>query len=146
MAKSLRPISERLWEKVEKTPTCWLWRGATNGRYGHLGAGRAGEGNRYAHRVAYELLVGEIPDGLTIDHLCKNPLCVNPDHLEAVTHAANIMRGPGASAANARKTHCPQGHPFDEENTYFAPGTGDRRCRTCDKARDRARVRAVRKS
>ena len=85
-----RPIRIRFLDKVEKTDTCWLWTGAV----GTSGYGRIGEGARVlqAHRVAYELFVGRIPEGLHIDHLCSVRLCVRPDHLEAVTQHENNIR------------------------------------------------------
>lgn len=110
---------------------CQIWDGARSGRrYGGLGRGAE---RRLAHRVAYEQAHGPIPAGLEIDHLCRNPLCVNPDHLEAVTHRENVLRGVGPTALNARKTHCKRGHEFSPENTYRDPA-GGRRCRQC--ARD----------
>ena len=86
-----KSISERFWEKVDKTATCWLWRASIrNHGYGRIKVnGRAEQ----AHRVAYELLVGPIPEGLTLDHLCRVRLCVNPAHLEPVTQKVNIRRG-----------------------------------------------------
>lgn len=89
---------ERFWQKVERTDSCWLWLGAKNDKgYGQLcrtGA-RNGEPARliYAHRVSYELMIGLIPEGLVIDHLCRNASCVNPAHLEAVTFTENVRRG-----------------------------------------------------
>lgn len=98
---------ERFWAQVEKTDTCWLWRAGTSAAgYGH--AQRDGEG--YAHRVSYILENGPIPDGLTIDHLCRVRHCVKPSHLEAVSIRVNILRGNGMGARNARKTHCVHGH------------------------------------
>lgn len=106
---------------------CWEWTGPLNGSgYGRFGS------NTLSHRVAYELLVGPIPKGLVIDHLCRNTVCFRPDHLEAVTNAVNIARGYGASALNSRKTHCASGHEFDERNTYRWKGT--RSCRICNRA------------
>ena len=87
-----------------------------------------------AHRVSYQLVVGEIPEGLTLDHLCRNPSCVNPDHLEPVTTKENILRGVSKIAQQARQTHCKRGHPFDEENTMIVRGSA-RQCRACNKAR-----------
>ena len=84
-----------------------------------------------AHVFAYKLLVGVVPGGLELDHLCRVPACVNPAHLEPVTHAENLMRSPVApTAINARKTHCPQGHPYVAGNTYYR-ANGHRHCKTC---------------
>lgn len=84
------------------------------------------------HRWTYILFKGVIPDGLDLDHLCRVKICVNPNHLEAVTHRENILRGIGASAMNAKKTHCIRGHPFNEKNTYMG-SKGNRKCRICDR-------------
>lgn len=113
---------------------CWIWqRHADPAGYGRI----QWRGRSYlAHRAAYELFVGPIADGLTIDHLCNTPACVNPDHLEVVTMRENILRGDGLAGENARKTHCKYGHPFDEENTYEMPG-GGRDCRACINRRSR---------
>lgn len=87
-----RPVADRFWEKVDRRgeDDCWLWTGALQKGYGHM-LGVRGKSLR-AHRVAYELLVGRIPDGCELDHLCRNPKCVNPAHLEPVSHAENIRR------------------------------------------------------
>lgn len=138
-----RPTQERFWEKVEKTDTCWFWRGETN-RYGYGVLGFYDENRRVgiaaAHRLAYEWLVGPISEGLTIDHLCRVRNCVNPSHLELVTRAENVLRGESAPAENARKTHCDAGHPFSESNTYITPA-GRRQCRTCQRERKRRWLR-----
>lgn len=101
---------------------CWLWNGAVQSR----GYGSVGDGGRthLAHRWVYERLVGPIPDGLTIDHLCRVKRCVNPDHLEPVTAAVNLRRWADGI------THCPRGHAYDDVNTYVNP-RGERQCRAC---------------
>ena len=129
-------IPERFWSKVEFTESCWLWRDS----HRHLGYGvfwiwkkkRTG-----AHRFAYEFCVGPIPEGLTIDHLCRVRHCVRPDHLEPVTHRDNILRGNGPPAINYRKTTCLKGHPLSGENLYLTR-TGRRHCKLCQTKRTRA--------
>jgi hypothetical protein len=126
----------RFWLKVDRRGTvgCWDWLGTILGNgYGQFGT----KGRRFlAHRFAYELAVGPIPDGLVIDHLCRNRRCVNPAHLEAVTDYVNVHRSNAASALNALKTHCPRGHEYD-----YQVG-GSRYCRTCKAAWERAKRRA----
>lgn len=120
-----RSLGERLWEKVQKTETCWLWQGTIDVcGYGRIG--RADRPNRkmLAHRAAYTLAVGPIPSGYSLDHLCRVRACVNPAHLEPVTHAENMRR------ARDAKGHCPHGHPYDVVNTYL-DASGWRHCRTC---------------
>lgn len=128
---------ERFLSYTEPEPNsgCWLWSGATTGEYGTLWA----NGRYYgAHRLAYEMFIGPIPDGLHIDHLCRVRYCVNPDHLEPVTMRENNLRGVGAPAQNARKTRCLKGHAFDAVNTHVRPGDGGRECRQCKRERQRA--------
>ena len=121
------PPLERFWNQVVKTNTCWFWTGTIH----LLGYGRVrwmGR-QRQAHAVAYELLGGIIPEGMEIDHLCRNRACVNPTHLEPVTHHTNVLRGE-AGKYLAKRTHCKRGHPFDLLNTRFDK-RGSRICRTC---------------
>lgn len=143
----MNSLEERFWSKVDKrgNSECWPWIGAksTNSlykggfSYGCISRTPAGPNKRLAkaHRVAYELLVGSIPDGLTLDHLCKNTLCVNPAHLEPVSQAENILRGNAISARYKRRTHCKRGHMLTEENFYSWPEgsayAGKRTCRLC---------------
>lgn len=125
---------DAFWAKVDRSggeDACWPWLGADNGQgYGRF-AVRRGK-LIYAHRFAYELLVGPIPDGLHLDHLCRNPRCVNPRHVEPVTNAENRRRG-----RLGQITHCPRGHPYDDANTYSHPGQHDRVCRACHRERER---------
>jgi hypothetical protein len=116
----------------EPNTGCHLWAGVL----GDTGYGRFTQrlGNKtfnvQAHRFAYEHAKGPIPAGMEIDHLCRVRVCVNPDHLEAVTRKENWRRSNGTSATNARKTHCKRGHPLSGENLYVTP-QGYRQCRTC---------------
>lgn len=136
-------IEDRFWSKVDKDGPvpdyrpelgpCWLW---TAGQWGE-GYGRFWVSGRpvSAHRFAYEFLVGPIPSGLQIDHLCRVRNCVNPAHMEPVTNRVNTLRGMGPTVAGLRmstKTHCPQGHPYDEANTRW--WRNERLCRACGRA------------
>lgn len=121
---------------VDTEGPCWLWRRKPR-RDGYGGVKVAGR-QMYAHRAVRELLVGNVPDGLELDHLCRNQICVNPDHLEPVTHAENMRRsiynvGPAHASPkhNGNRTHCIHGHLFDEANTYRVGGR--RFCRVCNR-------------
>ena len=118
--------------KIEPEPNtgCWLWTGTLNGRgYGLI---KFDGRNIYAHRYVFERLVGPIPPGLELDHLCKVHCCVNPTHLEPTTHRENCLRGVSFSAINARKTTCHNGHPLSGDNlVQSALRRGGRTCRIC---------------
>ena len=131
-----------IFERIEESEIgCWLWTGTINNEgYGAATSKDAETGRvtHTAHRIAYELLNSPIPAGKELDHLCRVRRCVNPTHLEPVTHRENMMRSPiAASAKNALKTHCPSGHLYSPENTYIRKGKGFtmRMCRTCMKSR-----------
>lgn len=111
---------------------CWTWtRGTFKSGYGQCWAGY---GTMRAHVFVWLRLVGPIPPGLQLDHLCRNILCVNPDHLEPVTSRENTMRGYGSAAKKARSDVCPNGHRYTRENTARTP-QGRRRCRACQRIR-----------
>jgi hypothetical protein len=120
----------RLRSKIRVTVTCWEWTGSLREGYGrvYLGRNRLGQ----AHRVVYEALVGPIPEGMDLDHLCRNPCCVNPAHLEPVTRRENLIRGDTHIARNVKKTHCPKGHPYSGDNLYIYQGKEfGRQCQIC---------------
>ena|SRR4249920_934449 len=132
MGPKPRDVLERFSEKYVIASTgCWEWSAGKDSKgYGQF----VHHGSRSvpAQRVAYELFVGPIPAGLTIDHLCRNPGCVNPDHLEAVTRSENVRR------QHAARTHCKRGHPLSGANLYIPPRRPhERQCRECQRARSR---------
>lgn len=111
----------RLWARVTKSDGCWLWRGhLTPNGYGLFWVSE--HEPMPAHRAVYEVVKGAIPDGLTLDHLCRNPTCVNPEHLEPVTHAVNVRRGVGPTAVRARQTHCVHGHSLEDGHCLSLKG------------------------
>lgn len=181
---------ERFSSKVQFSDDgCWLWRASrTRHGYGRYGKGRRVDGWGVAHKCGWEFIHGPVPEGLELDHLCRVPSCVNPAHLEPVSHAENIIRGDngnrnglcrrnlhpwipeniyldgGRGNGNQRckecrkewerqryareagrpvavvpalRTHCPQGHPYDEANTHWKKD-GSRNCKTCHRERERA--------
>lgn len=133
-------IRARIAKRVAERGECRVWTGKTAKGYGRMMI----RGREYqVHRVVYELEKGRIPEGLEIDHLCRNRACQRVEHLEPVTHRENDLRGISFSAVNARKTHCVRGHELTGRNikTYpSAPGT--RHCRACINALARERRRA----
>lgn len=129
-----KSLKVRFWEKVDvrRGSECWEWQAGRKARgYGTFDC----QGKPTpAHRMAYTLTLGPIPEGLVIDHLCSNPPCVNPVHLEPVTQAENTRRGRAGAAQRARRarqTHCKNGHEFTADNTYRDPKKNSRSCKTC---------------
>lgn len=116
----------------EPNSGCWLWTGGGTGRYGVLWVRKAGDKKAReikAHRAVFEYAKGIIPKPLELDHLCRNRYCVNPDHLEAVTHQVNVQRGEAGRYPRKLLSECFRGHPYSEENTYW--NKGKRHCRSC---------------
>lgn len=139
-----KTTAERFWAKVDQSGECWTWMAGKDSKgYGSFWIAPT---MKCAHRVAYELTRGPVPDGLEIDHLCRNRACVRPEHLEAVTHHVNVRRSPfTAGSVNAVKTHCPRGHAYDAANTRITR-VGGRICRECKRIASRAdyhRAKAV---
>jgi hypothetical protein len=141
---------KRFESKIEKTATCWLWRGPMNPNgYGQLTVD-TGDGwhTKWAHRLAFEFYIRPLDPGETVDHVrdrgCIHRHCVNPDHLDAVSIGENSRRSPNTlTGANIRKTHCPQGHPYAGDNLFYCQGK--RKCRECVRARNRTYHHRVRK-
>lgn len=133
-------IEEKLLRRSEILESgCRQWIGALYNGYGYVALPRTQHPIR-AHRVAYRTWVGPIPDGLTIDHLCRNRACIEPTHLEAVPAKVNILRGDTLAARNKAKTHCNHGHPFEGDNLRITK-TGERVCRACQERAKQAWLR-----
>jgi hypothetical protein len=133
MKHPIDSMPQRFIDKVNLSDNCWLWTASTN----NFGYGRYKVNGKmiFSHRYSYEHFKGDIPKGLTIDHLCRVRNCVNPAHLEAVTHQENCKRG-NVGKNQSDKTHCPQGHEYTAENTYIAQNS--RKCRECQYSRNKA--------
>ena len=125
----LRLAALRFWTKVNKSRSCWLWLGGGDGQ--GYGSFKYNGKTIRAHRFAYQICKGAIPKGLQIDHLCRNRICVNPDHLEVVVRRINILQGVGPTALHYNQDTCIHGHTFDAANTYFDVRRGRRQCRAC---------------
>jgi len=142
MAVAAKSVAQRFWPKVDKNGPvfadkgpCWLWTAAFDRQgYGQF-RGEPGRPTRIhrAHRVAFLLHGGVIPERLELDHLCRRTACVNPAHLEAVTARVNTHRSQSTAGKNAKKTECPRGHPYAGENLYVCPSSGHRHCRECSR-------------
>lgn len=132
-------VIDRFLDKIDQTTNHWIWTGGL----GDHGYGVFWDGERFigAHCFSYELFVGPIPNGLVIDHSCRNHACVTPSCMEPVTNRENILRGVGPTAINARKTHCVRGHELVAENLYSS-GSG-RQCKLCHRERALARKRRL---
>lgn len=144
-----RPASERFYGKyeVDAKSGCWIWTGA-RGDHGYGTIGDTPEPNKprtlLAHRLSYEMHIGPIPEGLVVDHMCNNRACVNPAHLQAITHRANIDRSPKPIVRRRLENRCIRGHDLtDPEVVYTRPDTGRRQCKVCHKIRDEAARRAA---
>lgn len=137
MPRKSTPIVERIKPKLYVDDNgCWVFTGALTGHgYGHVRVGRRGEGMKSTHRAMYEHHVGPIPEGLELDHLCRNRACCNPAHLEPVTTGENIRRG-NTGKKERDKTHCPAGHAYAGAN-LFVTKAGHRVCRACRNRRSR---------
>ena len=134
--------NQLFWDKVDTYGVCWEWIAGKTGRgYGQF---KTGHKNIPAHKYSYALLVGPVPEGKQLDHLCRNRACVCPDHLEIVTNRENVLRGSGVTAQNARKTHCLRNHPFDGDNLRISVRDGSRACKQCE--RDRRVIRQQQKN
>lgn len=138
-----KPLLDRLREKIEKLPDgCWRWTAALDkAGYGRIGVdGRRGK-TEYAHRITFKIHHGDIPDGTELDHLCRNRWCVNPDHLEAVTHKVNMYRGAAPAIQIMHAGKCKRGHDRTIENSYVYP-SGRMICQICRRERRKGKIEA----
>lgn len=127
-------VVSRFWAKVDRNADCWEWRGPRNAKgYGRFHASGASE---MAHRTSVRLDGRDIPNGMEVDHICRNRGCVNPSHLRVVTHRENLLSGDTLAARAAAKTECRHGHPLSGDNMVVR--SGRRRCRECARIRSSA--------
>jgi hypothetical protein len=140
----IEEIRQRFLARVRQEADCWIWLGPQNS------SGYGSFARQMAHRASHELFIGPIPEGLVVDHLCSNRMCVNPKHLEAVTHTINLRRSANPLNPSTLPTHCPLGHEFTPENTKIRDRGKARQCRICRrrlwreyKARRRERERVA---
>lgn len=146
MSRAARPVIDRIAERVALTDSgCVIWLASLDiGGYGQIGVGSKVDGSARkvkVHRALYELVIGPIPLGLDLDHLCRNRACCRPDHLEPVTRRENLARGMGLVGEQLRRDHCPRNHPYTPANTYMHKGA--RVCRACKAERARKRRAAA---
>jgi hypothetical protein len=138
-----KPLEDRLWPKIDQhgplpdvrpdLGACWIWTGHTVRGYGVVWSGPPLRKSLRVHNVVYEALVGSIPDGYENDHLCRVRQCCRPTHLEPVPPRINKLRGESPAAKHAARTHCANGHPFDQANTGLRGDGKGRVCRTCQR-------------
>lgn len=135
--------ASRVFAQIDFSGDCWEWTGQLNNSgYGIAPAGGKGGRSQGAHRAVWRLLVGEIPDGLQYDHLCRNKKCVNPDHGEIVAASENSRRSYNMAGRHARQETCPKGHDYDSVYTHPVTGRQWRECRTCQRENALARYYA----
>lgn len=137
-----KTLKQRFLAKIKKENGCWVWTASkvkTKLSYGQIWDG---ERLQLSHRVSYQIYKGKIPKGMTIDHMCRNTLCVNPEHLRVLSLRDNILAGDGPTAKNYRKKFCVHGHPLKPGN--FKKTKYGRICRTCSNAQNRKRRRIIR--
>lgn len=144
MPRKRIPVEDRFWSKVVKSDKCWKWTGAKSQGYGYLNAGGKEDGLIRAPRLSYQIHFGDIPDGLIVRHRCDNPECTNPEHLVLGTHADNSRDIVKRRRHHTHgKTHCLNGHEYNEENTYYN-SRGHKYCKVCKREKQKAQHRKKR--
>lgn len=139
-----KSLKERLLSKVQYANTgCWIWTGCVANKYGQIGSGEGKQRIR-THRASYMIFKGPIPEGMVIDHLCRNKLCINPNHLEVVTLKENAYRGESPTIKIHHSGYCARGHEINSINTSFHPRTGlIQHCRICERDKKHALKRGA---